>query len=326
MGTSLRGQPRTGSPTKCRRATGTPMTRFRRMRIAPALGDTSGSSVGNICATIFASKRWPINGREPSFETACDLLGRLSEAERLVAIRLLSRFSVIRQVDYPAVIRAMIREHSEALKSRMSGRDVVVVPLLRRIDEFKMKGSVAAAAAMKYDSDALLRSVTAARDIHYLSRPSDVPGWRTSGSRPADPGEIYLFVEDFVGTGKTVTTAMEDFTKLVGPKADYMIFALAGMVKGVSALSMEHGQSFLCYHRFRRGVSDYEGSESAASTLALVDGIEVRVGVSRDYRRGYGQSEALVKMANTPNNTFPMFWWSKTDGEPPWPAMFPRVR
>ncbi len=39
--------------------------------------------------------------------------------------------------------------------------------------------------------------------------------------------------------------------------------------------------------------------------------IEDKMSVKRNYRLGYGQSEALVTMCRTPNNTFPVFWEEK---------------
>lgn len=45
----------------------------------------------------------------------------------------------------------------------------------------------------------------------------------------------------------------------------------------------------------------------------------------QDYSFGYKESEALVTMTRTPNNTFPLYWFeAKLDKNNKWQAPFPR--
>ena len=58
-------------------------------------------------------------------------------------------------------------------------------------------------------------------------------------------------------------------------------------------------------------LKDYYTDEEAEHRLKLMEEIEDKMSVKRNYRLGYGQSEALVTMCRTPNNTFPVFWEEK---------------
>ena len=51
------------------------------------------------------------------------------------------------------------------------------------------------------------------------------------------------------------------------------------------------------------------------------DKLERKTKCSADYKRGRDQTEALVTMKATPNNTLPIFWW---EGKIKWRAPFPR--
>ena len=57
-----------------------------------------------------------------------------------------------------------------------------------------------------------------------------------------------------------------------------------------------------------KGISDYYLGETLDENKDLMVEIEKNLGTKREYRFGYGDSESLVTMCRTPNNTFPIFW------------------
>jgi hypothetical protein len=75
-----------------------------------------------------------------------------------------------------------------------------------------------------------------------------------------------------------------------------------------------------------KGISESTAIENKVAALKIVDRIEKRLRITEKFFRGYGQSEALVKMIRTPNNTFPLYWCDKTKKGDKWPAPFPRKR
>lgn len=67
-------------------------------------------------------------------------------------------------------------------------------------------------------------------------------------------------------------------------------------------------------HKVRKGISDNYIGESLAKALEQMSEIENRLKkLKSEFRFGYGKSEALVCMERCPNNTFPIYWYTKND-------------
>lgn len=66
------------------------------------------------------------------------------------------------------------------------------------------------------------------------------------------------------------------------------------------------------------------GSFDEGLALRIYDQIESHLSVAEEYKRGYEQSEALITLKRTPDNTLPIFWSRKDKDGTKWPAPFPR--
>ena len=88
------------------------------------------------------------------------------------------------------------------------------------------------------------------------------------------------------------------------------VLALVAQEEGVDYIQKLGVELYVGETR-RKGISDYYTDEEAEHRLKLMEEIEDKMSVKRNYRLGYGQSEALVTMCRTPNNTFPVFWEEK---------------
>ena len=58
----------------------------------------------------------------------------------------------------------------------------------------------------------------------------------------------------------------------------------------------------------KKGISNfYEGNDLSTKSTIMTE-IERLIPKVKNYKFGFEKSEALVTMAKTPNNTFPVFW------------------
>lgn len=85
------------------------------------------------------------------------------------------------------------------------------------------------------------------------------------------------------------------------------------MKEGIDAITATGATvyaSIIC----KRGISDYYRGEELVNAKDTMEAIEQRLKkLKPEFHFGYGQSEALVCMERCPNNTFPIYWYTKHD-------------
>ena len=85
---------------------------------------------------------------------------------------------------------------------------------------------------------------------------------------------------------------------------------------GIDHVRQKTGVEVYAYYIFRKGISDYYSDDQRDGCLKTMAGIEDKLKVDSDFRLGYAQSEALISLIRTPNNTFPVFWKKKDKSSP----------
>jgi len=128
--------------------------------------------------------------------------------------------------------------------------------------------------------------------------------------------EIIVLVDDFIGTGKTASDAIDYVRKELPQLKDnskIIIMTIVALEQGINFLS-KSGVKTYAAHVVKKGITDkYTGSLLKEATDCM-NGIEKKIPhLKPDYKFGYKQSEALVSMERCPNNTFPIYWLTKDD-------------
>lgn len=133
-----------------------------------------------------------------------------------------------------------------------------------------------------------------------------------------------VVVDDFSGSGLTVKTAVERLLDVGYAPENISVSLLYAMADAISEIE-KLGVNVDAALSGTRCLSDYNFSdgEGGGAAPAIYDRIESRLGVNARNRRGFDQTEALVSMMTTPNNTLPIFWFRGSAGLN-WPCPFPR--
>lgn len=135
---------------------------------------------------------------------------------------------------------------------------------------------------------------------------------------------LILFVDDFIGTGDTAISTLDDYLLNYSAHDDeVIILTLVAQESGLKAIK-DYGIAVYNAISINRGISDSAYIANKEKALELIDNIEKRLKVNALFKRGYKQSEALVSLVRTPNNTFPLFWLKTKVGSQYWPAPFYR--
>ena len=121
---------------------------------------------------------------------------------------------------------------------------------------------------------------------------------------------ILILVDDFIGTGNTAEKCLQSINLSEDILKRTRVLALVAQEEGVKCIQKFGIKVFSGIIR-KRGISDYYDFEGAKERIILMEEIEQKMGIKKEYRFGYGRAEALVTMCRTPNNTFPVFWEEK---------------
>lgn len=121
---------------------------------------------------------------------------------------------------------------------------------------------------------------------------------------------ILVFVDDFIGTGHTAEKCFQSVNLLDNILNRTMVLALVAQEEGVKCIE-SFGIKVYSGKVRKKGITDYYDVKEAKEKIILMEEIEEKMAIKKEYRFGYGASEALVTMCRTPNNTFPVFWEEK---------------
>lgn len=244
------------------------------------------------------------------------MLRTLSLEERELVITLAEEFLRCRWNDYPALLDSALASLDPALLQQVD--EVVILPLAETRKNGKPKSSSALLYPAKYVVVPNLPGINGKR-IEAYERMSLL-----KEQCPNRGPTLVLFLDDFIGSGGTAVTTIARFKQEVEKPTDRVfVAALVAQQQGLSALDVLGVDVGVAIKR-QKGITESTRIQDGMRALELMDAIETRLDIGPDYRRGYRESEALVTMIRTPNNTFPVFWTSRSSDGSEWPAPFRR--
>lgn len=238
------------------------------------------------------------------FERYVRTLSRLQEEQQNFIIKLSERFLHLPQADYPMCLVKSIKH----LREEHMDDNLLLACCLPKSDIGKVKSSMAV--LYQFKGTTIKSQVDLGK--HYVIE-SFTPA--TIAHINVDKSHFVL-VDDFVGTGETAKGAIDYIHELFPALSDnkrISILSIVAMKEGIDAITATGATvyaSIIC----KRGISDYYRGEELVNAKDTMEAIEQRLKkLKPEFQFGYGQSEALVCMERCPNNTFPIYWYTKHD-------------
>ena len=122
-----------------------------------------------------------------------------------------------------------------------------------------------------------------------------------------DNMDSIILIDDFIGSGETALECLTYLDFLKQEEKKLYVLALVAQKQGIENIRKEGISVFVNVVR-EKGITDKFDKEEAQQKLDEMEKISKLLQVSKKMLLGYLESESLVAMNKTPNNTFPVYW------------------
>lgn len=265
---------------------------------------------------IFNNKSWEIEdddlNQSSLFNRFCTVLSELTQEQQLLVLELTERFTRISSDQYKDHIRKILDQIVNDSDINISNiNNIHIAPLIAPEDFGKNKSS-------------LFVQYSFQEQFHYNSHFANKSfrfsnGLSVDSSLINDEKSILFVVDDFIGSGETACSALNYLFEEKNISSDKVIvISIVALNQGISKISELNVRVFASL-TFSKGISEFYPKEDIVSKRTLMESIEDKIKVHKNEKFGYDESEALVRMIRTPNNTFPVFWKEKKGRIAPFP-------
>lgn len=134
-----------------------------------------------------------------------------------------------------------------------------------------------------------------------------------------------LLIDDYIGSGDTAIGCLEVIKEYVTDLSRISVLSIVAQKEGINNIKKVYNDVTIYSAEIRsRAISDrYEKSE-VEEKICSMKNISKQIGACKKYYLGYNNTEGLVSMIKTPNNTFPFFWYENGKHNKRTRAPFPR--
>ena len=260
---------------------------------------------------LFQSKGWPFEGDfgEQYFNDYSQLLSRLNKEQQDTILALTEEFLWIPDSQYIRLVQNIFSKFIESLSE--AEKNIIIAPLLPERDFGKAKSSVALLYLIKCHIPSLQNRYPNHHIVVFDYPPNVI-------ASPIIETSVLCLVDDFIGSGETALSAIQYYEEAGVSSACISVLSLVAMEQGIAAIE-KNNHKVLAEIIRNKAISDRtDGNRDEYARI--MSSIEDHIKVHDEFRFGYAHSEALVKMARTPNNTFPIYWLrGKKNPTPPFP-------
>jgi len=249
---------------------------------------------------IFTNKKWiEIAGYEESLSRFGELIDNLKSEQIELILELTERYRWFSLNEYHSQLRILLKNLHN---SHLNGiNKVYLFPIIKPKDEMNTKSGH----AVMYMLDSIKPSIPEYTNIDFIK----LNGFEDLAPEKLNiqEGKILLLVDDFIGSGGTLNSTLDEIEKNDSIKENFIILSV--MIQEDTNNNLINNQiRTVIGESTKKGISSYYEGEDLSYKSSIMNEIERLIPKVKDYRFGYEKSEALVTMVKTPNNTFPIFW------------------
>jgi len=263
--------------------------------------------------SVFKEQNWDIeesiSGENSVFDMFCKRLEELeSDADRELMLELTRKYLVVDLEEYGKYMVDVFRKFIDRNKDKLDKMEVIhMFPVQDKDYPAKTKsGNV-----MCY----LFQGNLMRRFDEFRNKRIRIIETFDGLEKYKEDIECLLLVDDFVGTGDTILGCINLIEEKGIKKEKIKALTLVMQEQGRNAVE-EYGVETYSAVLRNRAITDNYSIEEAEKKIAQMKNINKRIKAKKELYLGYKESEGLVSMIKTPNNTFPFYWYEgKRDGK-----------
>lgn len=258
-------------------------------------------------ARIFKEHDWNIegsnNGEYSVFDMFCKRLEELeNDSDRELMIELTHKYLVVNLGEYDKYMTDVFRKFLDANKGWIKKTEVLhMFPVQDKDYPSKTKsGNV----MCYFFQGILMRRFEEFRDkrVRIIETFDGIEKYK-------EDIECLLLVDDFVGSGDTLLGCINLIEEKGIKKENIKVLTLVLQEYGRSTVE-EYGVEIYSSVMRNKAITDNYSKEEAEKKIEQMKRISKKIKVKdKDLYLGYKESEGLVSMIKTPNNTFPFYWY-----------------
>lgn len=249
---------------------------------------------------IFNTKGWSAKeGNDIVFFNFCKLLTNLEASERQLIVELADRYTWITLSEYQGKLISVLNSVED---EKLNGiKKIVLFPVMKPEDEAKTKSGH----TILYMLRAIKPILTKYKTVEFVEFEA-FEKLNSKNFKPKD-NELLFLLDDYLGSGETIKTTVEVILKNrnINPTIINVI-SIVAQNESIDFLS-NIGISIYTDLVSQKGITDYYNQPERDEKIELMKKIEKLI-PGNHFSFGYNESEALVTLMRTPDNTFPIFW------------------
>jgi len=250
--------------------------------------------------TIFNNKKWTDKeGNEIVFSNFCTLLSNLNDTQRELIMDLAERYTWITLSEYQSkiinILNSVEKEKLDSLKR------IVLFPVMKPEDVKKTKSGHTILYMLRAVKPLLLRY----KEIEF----DEIESYeiiKSSKFKLKDTDAVFL-LDDYLGSGETIEATIKEFLSNRNIKPEKLnvisIVTQCDSTEFLKKIDVAYYTDLIT----KKGISDYYKTPELEEKIKIMTEIE-RFIPNNHFSFGYNQSEALITLMRTPDNTFPIFW------------------
>lgn len=257
---------------------------------------------------IFISKSWEIDDGDNNFSLFnrfCNALAVLSEDEQTLVLELTENFTKIDPTSYFEHLANVLKKFIQTNQTKLvEVKTIYIAPLLSPRDFGKSKSSTTVQYFFKTVINMYPEITNSLADKNIVF----TDGLEVNEGLINKKENILLLVDDFIGSGGTAIEAV-DYLKIEKNIEESKIFIIVIAILEIGERELICKNIPVYYiMKFVKGITDRYAPHLIPEKISLMESIESKIKVHKNERLGYNNSEALISLMRTPNNTFPVFW------------------
>jgi len=265
---------------------------------------------------IFSNKHWNSKfGHETVFTNFSKLIENLQPEQKKLIVELTERYTWITEGEYPMLLNAILEKIDKEKLNKI--KRLILFPVFKP----EHKDQTKSGNEMLYKFRAYRNLLDRIKDKQFV----EIETYEKilSTELISEEGTEIFLLDDYLGSGETIKDTVTEILKnpLITTKK-ISVLAIASQKNAADYLT-SMAIDLYTDKIYTRGITDYYQNPEKYDNIRTMQAIEYKINDNK-YPFGYEESEALITLMRTPDNTFPIFWKEHRKGGIHYPAPFTR--